>query len=490
MNINEAKDQIKNAIIAYRTKNEYGRYLIPLHKQRPLFLVGAPGIGKTAIIEQIAQELHIGLVSYSITHHTRQSALGLPYIQDEEFDGQAYRISEYTMSEIIASIYKKMKETGIREGILFLDEINCVSETLAPSMLQFLQYKVFGQHRIPEGWIVVTAGNPPQYNQSVREFDMVTEDRLKRIDIEPDYTVWKTWAINEDIHPSILSYLDIRNDQFYKVENTIDGRSFVTPRGWSDLSIMMKLYELNHIDIDELLIKQYLRDEKIAHQFSVYFELWKKYQSDYKVADILAGHADEHIIERAQKASFDERISLIGLLLDKEKQDMNQVLERRQTLVEAKKLVQSSSSILETIEKKINDISHCLSASQRELLSENNQDAYASLKKYLKEILSLIQDNDTSKHYEIAKEYINHSIQQLQTLSSKTSNQLENIFQFLEKSFGEGQEILLVVTELTSSSVCARYISIYGSEAYFKYNKDLLFYERNQEILREVDALL
>ncbi|MCD7950398.1 MAG: AAA family ATPase [Erysipelotrichaceae bacterium] len=488
MNINEAKDQIKNAIIAYRTKNEYGRYLIPLHKQRPLFLVGAPGIGKTAIIEQIAQELHIGLVSYSITHHTRQSALGLPYIQEEEFDGQTYRASEYTMSEIIASIYHKMKETGIREGILFLDEINCVSETLAPSMLQFLQYKVFGQHRIPEGWIVVTAGNPPQYNQSVREFDMVTEDRLKRIDIEPDYSVWKNWAINEDIHPCILSYLDIRNDQFYKVENTIDGRSFVTPRGWSDLSIMMKLYELNHIEIDELLIKQYLRDEKIAHQFSVYFELWKKYQSDYKVDDILAGQVSKDIIERAQKASFDERISLIGLLLDKEKQDMKQVLDRRQTIVEAKKIIQSSS-IMDSIEEKINNINMSLSANQRELLSENDQDAYASLKQYLEEILSLIQDIDASKHFEVGKEYINRSIQQLQIFSNKTSNQLENIFHFLEIALGE-QEILLVITELTSSSVCARYISIYGSESYFKYNKDLLFYERNQEILREIDALL
>ena len=64
-----------------------------------------------------------------------------------------------------------------KEGILFLDEINCVSETLAPSMLRFLQYKIFGRHRVPEGWIVVTAGNPPGYNRSVREFDIVTWDR-------------------------------------------------------------------------------------------------------------------------------------------------------------------------------------------------------------------------------------------------------------------------------------------------------------------------
>ncbi len=82
------------------------------------------------------------------------------------------------MSEIVASIYEKMEATGLKEGILFIDEINCVSETLAPTMLQFLQGKTFGNHQIPEGWVIVTAGNPPEYNQSVREFDIVTLDRV------------------------------------------------------------------------------------------------------------------------------------------------------------------------------------------------------------------------------------------------------------------------------------------------------------------------
>ena len=78
------------------------------------------------------------------------------------------------MSEIIASVFETIAATGSKEGILFLDEINCVSEKLAPAMLQFLQYKVFGQYKVPDGGIVVIAGNPPEYNNSVREFDMVT----------------------------------------------------------------------------------------------------------------------------------------------------------------------------------------------------------------------------------------------------------------------------------------------------------------------------
>ena len=195
MNIKEAKEQIKNAMTAYFTKDEFGSYAVPVEKQRPVFLMGPPGIGKTAIMEQIAQELDVCLVSYSMTHHTRQSALGLPFIAKKVFNGKEYQVSEYTMSEIIASVYETMEATGKKEGILFLDEINCVSETLAPMMLQFLQCKTFGNQALPEGWLIVAAGNPPEYNKSVRDFDVVTLDRVKRIDVEEDYGVWKELSL-------------------------------------------------------------------------------------------------------------------------------------------------------------------------------------------------------------------------------------------------------------------------------------------------------
>lgn len=61
MNIKDAKEQIKNAVVAYTTKDARGNYVIPIEKQRPIFMIGAPGIGKTAIMEQIASELGIGL---------------------------------------------------------------------------------------------------------------------------------------------------------------------------------------------------------------------------------------------------------------------------------------------------------------------------------------------------------------------------------------------------------------------------------------------
>lgn len=210
MNIKQAKEEIKNTVKAYLYKNADGEYAIPEVRQRPVLLIGPPGVGKTQIMEQIARECHIGLVAYTITHHTRQSAVGLPFIMKENYGGNEYSVTRYTMSEIIASVYDKIKETGLEEGILFIDEINCVSETLAPTMLQFLQCKTFGNQKVPKGWVIVAAGNPPEYNKSVREFDMVTLDRVRNIDIEADFSIWKEYAREQGINSAILSYLELR----------------------------------------------------------------------------------------------------------------------------------------------------------------------------------------------------------------------------------------------------------------------------------------
>ena len=83
MNIKEAKNEVMKAVKIYLEKDEHGEYRVPVVRQRPLFLQGAPGLGKTAIMEQVASELDIALVSYSMTHHTRQSAIGLPFLKEE-----------------------------------------------------------------------------------------------------------------------------------------------------------------------------------------------------------------------------------------------------------------------------------------------------------------------------------------------------------------------------------------------------------------------
>ena len=510
MNIKQAKEQIKNAMTAYFTKDQFGNYKIPIEKQRPVFLMGPPGIGKTAVMEQIATELGVGLVSYSMTHHTRQSALGLPFIEKKTYNGKEYSVSEYTMSEIIASVYDMIEETGVKEGILFLDEINCVSVTLAPAMLQFLQYKIFGKHRVPDGWIVVTAGNPPEYNNSVHEFDIVTWDRLKRIDVEPDYAVWKEYAYKKQVHPSILTYLDIKKSNFYSIETTIDGKSFVTARGWSDLSDMIKLYEENNLDVDQHLIGQYLQNKTIAKEFAVYYDLFNKYRSDYQVDKILDGTAPADIKDRAMSAEFDERLSLLGLILDAVTGKTKEVFLEEQlmlTLLSALKeikttLVASNLTGADLLDGHISQIMSKIHLGKvSSTLSPDTEYALRGAAAVLEEIKEKLEGENLpvlSKDqgepvgtvaFNIIKGIFDEKRQSLKAQAKEVSKALSNVFAFAEEVFKEGQEMLILVTELTRNYYCSYYISRYGCKEYFAHNKELLFYERQKEIIEEIESL-
>ncbi|MBQ7701044.1 MAG: AAA family ATPase [Candidatus Methanomethylophilaceae archaeon] len=311
MNIQEAKDQIKSAVRAYLSKDPSGSYEIPRSRQRPILLMGAPGLGKTAIMGQIAAELDIGLVSYTITHHTRQSAIGLPMIDREVYDGTEYTVTRYTMSEIISSVYDAIRDQGKKEGILFIDEINCASETLAPSMLDLLQNKKFGPHRIPDGWILVSAGNPHEFNDSAREFDVATLDRVRMIEVQPDTDVWLRYAMDAGINDAVIYYLKIKPQNLLKIERTVDGRFYVTPRAWEDLSVVLNESEAEGIDEGLDLISQYIRDPEIAAEFARYRDFYRKYRSDVDVRTILSG---AH--QSVEGMDADGKLAVVTMLID------------------------------------------------------------------------------------------------------------------------------------------------------------------------------
>lgn len=510
MNIREAREQIEQTTAVYLTKDEYGNYVIPIEKQRPVFMLGAPGIGKTAIMEQIAHRMNLALVSYSMTHHTRQSALGLPLIRRRVFSGMEVQVTEYTMSEIIASIYEEMEKTGKKEGILFLDEINCVSETLSPSMLQFLQYKVFGTHQVPQGWVVVTAGNPPQFNRSVREFDVVTMDRMKILEIDPDYPAWREYAENRGIHRAILTYLDIKKDHFYQVETTVDGKSYVTARGWEDLSEMMLQYEKKGYPIDEVLIGQYVRNKKIAQDFAQYYELFNKYKSDYRIFDILNGTEGAEVDARAGAAPFDERISLTGLLLDAVQgrisdnvRDERRLKGLRDVLkdVKEKLAARGASAGVVSGEAALNPgavLKACMRGVSGEMEKEEEadsllpeqRDTYCFVLETLRRygtLLKMEAAEEPDEAFAILKKDYDGQVRAMREDAEEIRGQLDHLFAFAEKVFGAGNEMLILVTELTVHSDSVVFIGENGCDAYYRYSRQFQLYERQEEIRKELE---
>ncbi len=500
MDIRQATEQIEGAIRAYLACDESGLPLIPFEMQRPLILMGPPGIGKTAIVSQVAERLGIGFVSYSITHHTRQSALGLPYIAEAEYGGQTYRVSRYTMSEIIGAVHDEIAN-GSERGILFLDEVNCASETLMPSMLQFLQYKTFGTHRLPVGWVIVCAGNPPEYNRAARDFDPAMMDRLKRIDIEASHGAWQDYAVSHGVHPAVITYLANKPKNFYKVRAAASGSRIVTARGWEDLSRMLLAYEREDIPVDLTLVSQYLQDHEVAEDFSLYYELFAKYQDDYKVADILAGTSDEAILARASHAPFDERVAVVNLLSDAVLGEARTAMAREEALGLVRDEMLGLRELLALGGKALTAVDEVASGAKATLdeavargnVSPSRQRVMAEHARILEQVRLGVARWQVSggegDAFEAAKAPFNEAVVAADAATRETSAHLDNALAFLDAAFGEGQEEVVFVSRLSVDTDLMRFVAAHGSESFAEHARQLMFHERGLDLLDQVDKL-
>ena len=487
MNIQEAKETIEKALRAYFARDEIGFPLVPLRQQRPILLIGPPGIGKTAIMEQIAEECGVGLFAYTMTHHTRQSAMGLPEICKREIEGKMVHTTEYTMSEIIASIYDCMEQTGKKRGILFLDEINCVSETLAPVMLQLLQDKKFGNQHIPDDWLIVAAGNPPEYNKSVREFDVATLDRVRKIEVVPELSVWLSYAEKNQIHGAVTTYLMAHSDHFYSVSQEADEKRFVTARGWEDLSAVLKSYEKMGFPVEKMLVGQYLQEEKTAAEFFSYYQIYRKYGQDYRIRQVLDGSLSdaerETITRMAQEGTPQERSMVLVFLLAVLDQNIEQFFRESQI---QKVLTESCRQLgifrENDAEKTFGDWIESREKSlqirtERELIRREERQTEEAVLKILWKI-----DQQAKADHESGQEALNRRLKQVCEEETKRcdeqqeriSQNLERGFAFLEESYGTGAELTLFAANLTRNDRIRKFLGSYGCPAYTEYEQQLI----------------
>lgn len=499
-NIAQAKEEIIHTVQAYTAKDEKGNYKIPLVCQRPMLLMGPPGIGKTAIMKQIAREEKIGLVEYTLTHHTRQSAVGLPILKKKNFGGKEYTVTEYTMSEIIASVYQCMEQQQVSEGILFLDEINCVSETLAPTMLQFLQNKTFGTHRLPPGWVIVAAGNPERYNKSVREFDMVTLDRVRSMEIEADYKVWRAYAQKRQIHTAVLAYLDLKQENFYQIREKQEGSCFVTARGWEDLSRILQVYEELEIPVTKELVEEYIRDGEIAADFAGFYQLCRKYEKEWEPDRLFSLENRENPTEKAkllEGAGLDEKLLLMnGLeqgLTERvktcllEKAYMNGIYEE---LARIKKEAAGGRAFDEILEscicgKKERDAI----LKDQGLLSGEEWEIRQRVTRWIQEKRQerkLLEGQTEAPSFPWLKETFYRETLKLKRAEEEVKDALEYSITFMKGVCVKGQELALFLTHLSGNEEIMAFIRQHGCETYLKEGEILLASEAEEALKKEI----
>lgn len=340
--IDEAKEEIKESVKVYFMKDSDGNYLIPQERQNPFYLVGAPGIGKTQMVREIAREIDCGFYATSLTHHTRNSILGLPVIRGDEV-----KYTEYTMPEILAVVEEECR-SGHKEGILLLDEFASMPESLVAPMLAFLQNKSIGNNCLPEGWVLILASNPPEYNRTARRFDAAIMDRVRVMKLEYDRNDFLTYAEQKNLHPAIQEFIKSHGDMAYLCTQGAKEQEIVTARGWENLSDCLYGYEANQYLVSSRLVYQFLKSENIASQFFQYYSLRGSSLTSRDIFHILDGADTKAYRSRLSKVSFDEKWRTVNLL----KSCLAEKCEKSGSAIFELDVMVTLSEVMESVAKK------------------------------------------------------------------------------------------------------------------------------------------
>ena len=343
----------------------------------------------------------------------------------------------------------------------------------------------------------MAAGNPPEYNKSVREFDVVTLDRVRQIDVEADLDIWLDYARQRQLHGAVISYLSVKRERFYMVKRTEDNLSFITARGWEDLSQILKGYEALQVPVTEALVSQFLHHGETARDFAAYYRLYQTYGADYAVPEILNGtlaeKAYQERVAMAQSGNFDERITVVNLVLDALGAEFAVYAREDAAVVRLHELLgryqNGSQSLTEFI------------AANRKSLEVKRQNALLSPEKDRREerVLHRLEEMDLAvkqAHIREQKEQIallrtlfGEDVRRREELIRRTQTELSHGFRFVADCFGEGQEMILLVSALTRTPNALTYIGRHGCEPYLHYAQALMYRQQEaalQQACREV----
>lgn len=185
---------------------------------RPVFIWGAPGIGKSAIVQDFADSLGLDCVSLLGSQLAPEDIIGVPWIQDG--------FSQFCPPRSIARP---------EPYVLFLDELNACSSEVQKAFYSLIHERRIGDYHLPEGSIVVGAGNRAQDNAITRPMSSALVNRMFHVELTASPRLWLEWAAQNGIHPYVYDYIASRPDHLWAKPPKSE-EPFSTPRSWHMLS--------------------------------------------------------------------------------------------------------------------------------------------------------------------------------------------------------------------------------------------------------------
>lgn len=253
------------------TQEELSEVLLNVAPERPVYIWGAPGIGKSALVEKFAEDVGLPCVSLLGSQLAPEDIIGIPQIKDGT--------SEFLPPKMIAR-----KEPYV----LFLDELNACSQEVQKAFYSLIYEKRVGEYHLPEGSIIIGAGNRAQDGAIVKTMSSALVNRMFHVQLKVDAGQWLSWAYENGIHPWVTDYISQRPDHLFS-EPPKTEEPYSTPRSWHMLSDILKEYDAGKRMLPDNTLRMLACGSISASHAGMFLAFTKQSGNKHLLDDIIKG---------------------------------------------------------------------------------------------------------------------------------------------------------------------------------------------------------
>ena len=200
-------------------------------KKRPLFLWGPPGIGKSELVAEIAQELGGHMIDLRLGQMEPTDIRGIPFYNKDSGKMDWAEPVDLPTKEF-ASQYPIV--------VLFLDEMNSAAPSVQAAAYQLILNRRVGKYFLPDNVVMVAAGNRESDKGVTYRMPTPLANRFIHQEMRVDFASYQDWAVNNNIHKDVVGYLSFAKQDLYDFDPKSASRAFATPRSWTFVSELLE----------------------------------------------------------------------------------------------------------------------------------------------------------------------------------------------------------------------------------------------------------
>ena len=248
-------------------------------KLPPLMVWGAPGLGKSTIIRELAKEYNVNFIDVRLAQREPVDIRGLPVPTDKGVEWQ------------VSAEWPRDPDS---KGIILFDELTAADRSLQVAAYEFILDRRLGDlYKVPDGWYICAAGNRTEDRAVSTTMSSALANRFLHVELKSDADNWLNWAVANDIHPSVSGFIRFRPAMLFNQENENLERGWPTPRSWERVSTMMKI-----LPDDENLIRHTVYG-LVGNRAGVEFMAFNKTAQSLDVKEMMLGLTEIKIPQKA-----------------------------------------------------------------------------------------------------------------------------------------------------------------------------------------------